>query len=237
MAVETPIVDTWLASVLGADATLASLAPCQQIGIVATGGTFTLTFNGQTTVPIAFNAPVIGAGSVQAALEALSTTGSKQTLVFNRAVAGWTVVFIGNLANTLLPITGNGASLTGPGAALSITQQARVWSDVAPQGVPFPYVITQAQSAVDVVATGPYRVMVNTIYLVKAIIQGQYYSPLQISMANRIDSLLQGVKADSVQGGGRIVSCVRQRPFRLTEATNGVQYRQLGGIYEVNVQS
>jgi len=37
-----------------------------------TGGTFTLTFNGQTTVPIAWNAPATGAGSVRAALNKLS---------------------------------------------------------------------------------------------------------------------------------------------------------------------
>jgi len=237
MSVETPIVDTWLASVLGADPTLAALAPCQQIGVVATGGTFTLTFGTQTTVPIAFNAPPIGVGSVQAALEALSSTGTKQTLVFSREVAGWTVVFIGNLANTLSPITGNGAGLTGPNQALSITQRARVWSDVAPQGAPFPYIITQAQSAVDVVAIGPYRIMVDTQYLVKGIAQGQTYSAILQQIANRIDALIHAQRADTVAGGGRIVSCVRQRPFRLTEATNGVQYRQLGGIYEINVQS
>jgi hypothetical protein len=237
MSVETPIVDTWLASVLGPDSVLASLAPCSQIGVVATGGTFTLTFNGQTTVPIAFNAPPIGLGSISAALEALSTIGSKKTLVFSREVAGWTVVLVNDLTNTLLPLTGNGAALTGPGAALNVAQRARVWSDVAPQGAPFPYIITQLQSAVDVVATGPYRVMVNTTYLVKGIAQGQIYSlPLQ-QIANRSDALLQAQQADSVQGGGRIVSCVRQRPFRLTEASNGVQYRQLGGIYDINVQA
>jgi hypothetical protein len=127
--------------------------------------------------------------------------------------------------------------VTGPGAALNVQPIARVWSDVAPQGVPFPYIITQSQSAVDVIAIGPIRVMANTIYLVKGIAQGQYYSPALVSIANRIDSLLQAQKADSVSGGGRIVSCVRQRPFRLTEATNGVQYRQLGGIYDINVQA
>jgi len=237
MAVETPIVDTWLAGLLGTDPTLAGLAPCAQIGIVATGGTFTLTFNSQTTAPIAFNAPVIGVGSVQAALEALSTVGSKQTLVFNRKVAGWTIVFIGSLTNTALLLSGSGVGLTGPGAALSVQPQARVWPDVAPQGTPFPYIITQNQTTLDVVATGPIRVMANTSYLVKANIQGQYYSDAQIAMANRIDALLQATKADSVSGGGRIVSCVRQREFRLTETTNGVQYRQLGGIYEINVQS
>lgn len=235
--VETPIVDTWLAGVLGTDPTLASLAPCMSVGIVATGGTFTLTFNGQTTVPIAYNAPPIGVGSVQAALEALSTVGSKQTLVYSRATPGWSVVFIGNLANTPLLLSGNSLGLSGPGAALSVMPQARVWSDAAPQGTPLPYIITQAQSAIDVVATGPYRVMVATIYLVKGIAQGQYYSATLQQIANRIDSLIQAQKADSVSGGGRIVSCVRQRPFRLTEASNGVQYRQLGGIYEINVQA
>src|SRR5262245_46081762 len=37
-----------------------------------TGGTFTLTFGGQTTAPIAYNATAV---QVQAALEALSTIG------------------------------------------------------------------------------------------------------------------------------------------------------------------
>ena len=39
----------------------------------ATGGTFTLTFNGQTTAPIAYNAT---AAQVDAALEALSNVGA-----------------------------------------------------------------------------------------------------------------------------------------------------------------
>lgn len=237
MAVETLYIDTWLASVLGSDPTLASLAPCQQIDITASGGTFTLSFNGQTTAPISFSAPVIGVGSVQAALEALSTVGTKQTLVFNREVAGWSIVFVGTLANTLLPITANGAGLTGPGTSISVAQRARVWSDVAPQNVPFPYIITGQQSAVDVVATGPYRVMVSCLYLVKAITGGQYYSAAIQQIANQIDALLQATKADSVPGGGRIISCVRQRPFRLPEITNGIQYRHLGGIYEINTQS
>ena len=39
----------------------------------ATGGTFTLTFNGQTTAPLAFNAT---AAQIEAALEALSNIGA-----------------------------------------------------------------------------------------------------------------------------------------------------------------
>jgi hypothetical protein len=44
----------------------------QTVTVSATGGTFTLTFDGQTTAPIPFDAPASGAGSVQAALESLS---------------------------------------------------------------------------------------------------------------------------------------------------------------------
>ncbi len=46
------------------------------IGGAPTGGTFTLTFKGQTTAPIAFDAPSEGPTGVQGALEALSTLKS-----------------------------------------------------------------------------------------------------------------------------------------------------------------
>ncbi len=47
----------------------------QPLVVKATSGTYTLTFSGQTTAPIPFNAPPSGAGSVEAALNALSTIG------------------------------------------------------------------------------------------------------------------------------------------------------------------
>jgi flagellar hook-associated protein 2 len=43
---------------------------------VATDGTFTLTYDGQTTAPIDFDAPLTGAGSIQEALEALSNVNT-----------------------------------------------------------------------------------------------------------------------------------------------------------------
>ena len=48
----------------------------------ATGGTFTLTFDGQTTAPIAFNAT---AAAIQAALEALSNIEPGDVVVDRRA--------------------------------------------------------------------------------------------------------------------------------------------------------
>jgi hypothetical protein len=63
-----------------------------------TGGTFTLTFNGQTTSAIAYNA---SASTVQSALQALSSIGSGNVLVSPVAQAAG-AVFLSPLFLTLL---------------------------------------------------------------------------------------------------------------------------------------
>jgi RHS repeat-associated protein len=87
-----------------------------------TGGTFTLTFNGQTTSAIAYNA---SAATVQSALQALSTIGSGNALVASPTGSGWIVRFAGTLAGAVQPaITGNGSGLTGgtnPSVAITVT--------------------------------------------------------------------------------------------------------------------
>src|SRR5262249_55574627 len=88
------------------------------LGGTSLGGTFTLTFNGQTTAPIAFNAPATGVGSVQSALAALSTIGSTanvNVLGTTRASgATYVVIFTGARAGPALPqLYANGAGLTG----------------------------------------------------------------------------------------------------------------------------
>lgn len=74
-----------------------------------TGGTFTLTYSGQTTAAIAYNAT---AAVVQAALEALSNIAAGEVVVSGSAGA-WRVEFVGTLAENTVAITGSGASLTG----------------------------------------------------------------------------------------------------------------------------
>ena len=77
----------------------------------ATGGTFTLTFSGQTTGAIAYNA---SAGTVQTALEALSNIAPGDVTVSGDAGGPWTVEFGGAHANTnVSQITVDPASLTG----------------------------------------------------------------------------------------------------------------------------
>jgi hypothetical protein len=80
---------------------------------VPTGGTFTLTFSGQTTGAIAYNA---NAATVQAALEALSNIAPGDVTCTGGAlpVTAVVITFGGTYAATNVPIiTGSGASLTG----------------------------------------------------------------------------------------------------------------------------
>jgi hypothetical protein len=78
-----------------------------------TGGTFTLTYKGQTTSNIAYNAsPATGGSSVQALLRGLSTIGATGCTVTG-ASPTYQVQMTGALANDTTALTGSGASLTG----------------------------------------------------------------------------------------------------------------------------
>lgn len=79
----------------------------QTITVAATAGTFTLTFSGATTTPLAYNATAL---QVQSALEALGPIGSG-----NVAVTGaYTVTFVNDMGTRVQPpITADGTNLTG----------------------------------------------------------------------------------------------------------------------------
>lgn len=75
-----------------------------------TGGTFTLTYRGQTTSALAHN---VAAGAVQTALEGLSTIGAGNVTVTGSAGGPYTVTFAGALQNTNPPTLVAVSSLTG----------------------------------------------------------------------------------------------------------------------------
>lgn len=87
-----------------------------------TGGTFTLTFDGQTTSAIAYNA---SASTVQTALQALSSIGTGKALVAGGAGGPWHVRFADSLAETYQEaLTGDGSGLTGgssPSVEIAVT--------------------------------------------------------------------------------------------------------------------
>lgn len=76
-----------------------------------TGGTFTLSFGGQATAALAYNA---AAAAIQTALQGLSSIGANNALVTGSAGGPWTVTFAGTMATQdVAQIVGNGVSLTG----------------------------------------------------------------------------------------------------------------------------
>jgi hypothetical protein len=96
-----------------------------------TGGTFTLTFGGNTTTGIAYNA---AASVVQTALQALASVGAGNALVTGSAGGPYTVEFAGTLAKASQSlITASGASLTGgssPSVAIARVKAGATWATI-----------------------------------------------------------------------------------------------------------
>lgn len=84
----------------------------------ATSGTFTLTFNGETTGPIAFDATAATVRTALAALASIGTLDNVQVTSPSAAGGPWDVRFAGELSGANQPlIVGNGSNLAGAFAA------------------------------------------------------------------------------------------------------------------------
>lgn len=117
-----------------------------------TGGTFTLTYAGQTTAAIAYNA---NAAAVQAALEALSNLDTGDVAVGGGPGPGtpWTVTFslaLGNPAQ--MTATGSFTGGTAPAVAVTTTT---------------PYVAPTATAGDWMYATGPVQVRLSDVIVLE----------------------------------------------------------------------
>jgi RHS repeat-associated protein len=118
----------------------ASALQAVQLTGTPTGGTFTLSFGGETTVPIAFDA---SAATVQADLEALASIGSGNVVASAYPGGGWQVLFTGSLAGTYQnALSADGSGLTGgssPGVSVVALSaggdDSRVSDTVDPNGI------------------------------------------------------------------------------------------------------
>jgi hypothetical protein len=87
--------------------------------IDATGGTYTLTFGGQTTSALAYDA---NAATVLAALEALSTIPTGSIRVEDTGTLTYTVEFGGSLGETDQTLTSTATGLTGGAGTATVTE-------------------------------------------------------------------------------------------------------------------
>lgn len=97
----------------------------------ATGGTFTLTWSGQTTATIAWNS---SAGAVQLALQNLSNVGNGNVACTGGPLPGTgiTVTFDGTLGNTAqVAMTIGTNSLTGTGSPTPVVTHTTIGASVA----------------------------------------------------------------------------------------------------------
>jgi hypothetical protein len=179
-------IESALQTLLQTDATLAAALPgaVHLVTVTATGGTFTLTFAAVTTTAIAEAAT---AATVQAALVALATVGTGNVAVTGAAGGPFTVTFTGTLAATALALTGSGANLTGPGAALTIAQRAAVYNTLALKPpvsyLTFALVSSTPQFIFGGLASEQYR------YQVTVVTQGASRATVNTALT-RVDALL-----------------------------------------------
>ena len=105
----------------------------------------------------------------------------------------------------------------------------------APDDARLPYIVWQCQSPPrDVRGVGTFRVMVDTLYVVKAVSQGTSYAPLA-PVAAAIDRALTNPVGDSVEDG-LVLTSVRNDQFSMREVAEGTEFRHLGGEYRIQAQ-
>jgi hypothetical protein len=92
------------------------------IGGGATGGTFTLSYKGQTTAPITYSAALTGA-TINTAFQLLSTVSTNCT-VSGSAGGPYTFTFSGALASDMSAVTATNVSLSGGTPTITLVAQA-----------------------------------------------------------------------------------------------------------------
>jgi len=112
---------------------------------------------------------------------------------------------------------------------------ARLWDSIPGNDAPLPYVLVQAVEPRDVGGVGMAEVMATGFLTAKVVGREESYDPLS-PIANAIHQTLHGATNVPVSGGGLMLSSRRVRAISYPEQSQGVEYRHLGGLYEVSAQ-
>lgn len=119
--------------------------------------------------------------------------------------------------------------------AIALGLSTRIFQDFAPEGTPYPFIIWQCQDPPRAVrGVGTFAVMVDTLYVVKAVSQVDSYGPLA-PIAKVIDTAMTSSTGSAVEDGF-VLTSVRDRQFALVEREQGTQFRHFGGEYSIQAQ-
>lgn len=120
--------------------------------------------------------------------------------------------------------------------SISVGLSGRVYEDIAPPDAPYPFIVYQCQVPPrDIRGVGVTRVMVDTLYVVKAVAQTNSYATLA-PVASVIDSAMTS-EAGSAVGDGLVLAAVREEQFQMIDVDSGTQFRHLGGEYKIHAQA
>jgi hypothetical protein len=118
---------------------------------------------------------------------------------------------------------------------IDVGLSTRVFQDFAPEGTPYPFIIWQCQDPPRVIrGVGVSTVMIDTLYVVKAVAQVDSYAPMA-PVARVIDSAMTSSTGSAVEDGF-VLTSVRDRGFALVERDQGTQFRHFGGEYSIQAQ-
>ena len=112
-----------------------------------------------------------------------------------------------------------------------------VYAYVAPDTATEPYVVfSYTNDGEDEQGVGGTRLYSVLRYIVRAVDTCESFVSLA-TIADRINTLLHG-KFEAGPSGGTIAESIRIAPYATVEVLDGgVQVRQLGGVYQLRVQS
>lgn len=110
------------------------------------------------------------------------------------------------------------------------TVSPRIYHDVIPQSAALPAVVYQIMASRDENAVGGRGLTVQQ-WQVKAVGQGPSYSALR-NITDQIDASLN-YKFGTATTAGVVVGCSRSEEVMYGESGNGIEYRHLGGIYQI----
>lgn len=116
--------------------------------------------------------------------------------------------------------------------AVHASTGGRVYADLIPQGEALPAILFQRQAGTDRPVFSGDRIAEFT-YVVRVVGETESTQELEAA-ASAIDTALEQVTGSE---GGLTIGCVREAPFSLTETSDGVQYRHLGGSYRIRAQA
>lgn len=127
--------------------------------------------------------------------------------------------------------TGVGGLFQPGGNPGELARVAGVWSEIIPTDAALPAIRFTDLAPTDTSTFNGNRILVRSQYLVVVTGQVKDYKGL-VPAADRLDEVLHKA-AGQLASPVWVLSCTRLSPFKQTDVDGDVQFRHLGGIYQV----